>query len=523
MAVSKPKESVGQTVARAKAMLAQTKDQGKTAFKGSSYEKDYQAGKYNVITSDKIQPNEQITLPTPAPVQGMADITDMANANLAATGGATYDTKTKQIVSAPPDQTNQFQSLVQSYLGSNAQAFADMPSAESRVKEQQRMLRPKENIVNSLQGQVNTITANRDAAMLSLEGQGRGQTEGFVGGEQARISREAAIRALPVQAQLAAAQDDLESARSYASQLFQAQSQDALARYNYQKDVNGTIFNYLNEEQKRTLASKEREEDRAFSVEQSNRNNLKQLSMQALEWGQGALAGEIMKLDPSSPTFDADYGDVTSRMRKPVEVRTGTVTGMGTGGLSDITAAIVADPSLFDNITPTLKGTVITELHAQGYDTSNLGTKSLSDGAIKQIADTQKALDDLAGLKTMIQGNTEQLGPIKGLQALNPWSPARKLQADVDRVRQTVGKALEGGVLRKEDEEKYKKILSTLTDTPDTAVYKIDALVSSIQRDIETFKSLQQSSGRSLDVKAPLQTGGTKPIDLNSLRTKYGY
>ena len=46
------------------------------------------------------------------------------------------------------------------------------------------------------------------------------------------------------------------------------------------------------------------------------------------------------------------------------------------------------------------------------------------------------------------------------------------LQADVDRARQTVGKALGGGVLRKEDEDKYKKILATLNDTPETAVYK---------------------------------------------------
>jgi hypothetical protein len=45
------------------------------------------------------------------------------------------------------------------------------------------------------------------------------------------------------------------------------------------------------------------------------------------------------------------------------------------------------------------------------------------------------------------------------MQTVNPWSGSRKVQAEIDRVRQLVGKALEGGVLRKEDEEKYKKIL----------------------------------------------------------------
>lgn len=193
-----------------------------------------------------------------------------------------------------------------------------------------------------------------------------------------------------------------------------------------------------------------------------------------------------------------------------------------TDELSNTTKAIINNPSLFDDLTPTEKGKVITELQVGGYDTSNLGLKGLSDTAIQNVAQTQKALDDLGFLKEKIQGNIDKLGPITGLAALNPWSASRKLQADVDRVRQTVGKALEGGVLRKEDEEKYKKILATLTDTPDTASYKIDALIGSLTRDIENYKSLQQSAGRSLDVGANLKKTGeiTKPEDL---RKKYNY
>lgn len=276
------------------------------------------AGK--VITAEALKPVEKINLPTPAPTDGLFGVTDGINASLAGMGGATYDTTSKQIVppvSANP-QEDKFQSLVQQYMGANSQAFNEMPSSTDRLKEQQKMLRPKENLVNSLQSQVNTIVANRDAEMLGLEGQGRGISESIIGGQQAQISREAAIRALPVQAQLAAAQDDLESARSYASQLFQAQSQDALAKYNYQKDLNASIFNFLNEKEKRTLAANEKANDRAFSVEQSNRDTLKTLSLQALEYGQGALAAEAMKLNPASPTFDQDYGDVMSRLRKPV-------------------------------------------------------------------------------------------------------------------------------------------------------------------------------------------------------------
>jgi len=177
--------------------------------------------------------------------------------------------------------------------------------------------------------------------------------------------------------------------------------------------------------------------------------------------------------------------------------------------ISSTTQAIIDNPSLFNDLTPTNRGKVISELQSNGYDTSNLGLKGLSDTAIKEISQTQKALEDLIVLKNTINDNLEFIGPISGWQKLNPWSKARQVQADVDRVKQTVGKALEGGVLRKEDEEKYKKILAQLTDTPDTAIYKIDQIITSLQKDVANYKSLQQSGGRSVDVGGSLTKKST--------------
>lgn len=178
------------------------------------------------------------------------------------------------------------------------------------------------------------------------------------------------------------------------------------------------------------------------------------------------------------------------------------------GTVSPLTQSVIENPSLFDDLTPTVRGKVISELSALGYDTSNLGTKPLSDVAIKNISDTQKAISDLDGLTPSIEANLEFIGPISGFAALNPWSKARQLQADLDRVRQTVGKALEGGVLRKEDEEKYKKILPVMNDTIDTVRYKLAQLKTTISEDIERYQSLQLSGGRSLDVGASLQKKG---------------
>lgn len=150
---------------------------------------------------------------------------------------------------------------------------------------------------------------------------------------------------------------------------------------------------------------------------------------------------------------------------------------------------------------------------------SELGTgvnKQMSDTAITEISQTKAALSSLDDLQSKITENQNDLGPITGLEAYNPWSEKRKIQADIDRVRQVVGKALEGGVLRKEDEEKYKKILATITDTPETALYKIEALKSDIQRKIDEYISLQAGAGR---YTGGIQTGA----DAENLRTKYNY
>lgn len=139
---------------------------------------------------------------------------------------------------------------------------------------------------------------------------------------------------------------------------------------------------------------------------------------------------------------------------------------------------------------------------------------ALSESAIKEIAETQNAIDGLIDLRSKIQDNLQYIGPISGLQSLNPFSKARQVQADVDRIRQTVGKALEGGVLRKEDEEKYKKILATLTDTPETALYKIDQLIDDIQTNYNRFLEAQSGAGRYTGGFEESQTTNNDPLNI---------
>lgn len=154
---------------------------------------------------------------------------------------------------------------------------------------------------------------------------------------------------------------------------------------------------------------------------------------------------------------------------------------------------VMANPAAYDDLTPTVKADIMGDLAARGF--AGFG-KQLPQGAVDKIAQSKSAILSLRDLRQVLQENEQYIGPIAGLQALNPYSDARKAQAKIDLVKQRVGKALEGGVLRKEDEEKYKIILATLRDEPTTAIYKVDNIIAELERDLTTFIDEQRASGR---------------------------
>lgn len=120
----------------------------------------------------------------------------------------------------------------------------------------------------------------------------------------------------------------------------------------------------------------------------------------------------------------------------------------------------------------------------------------LTDSAIKSVNDLQAGLRDIQSLSSNI-ASTDIVGPIKGHLAKIPYATeARTMQAEIDRVRQTVGKAIEGGVLRKEDEDKYKKILPVITDTKEVAISKLQTLEVMLDQDLQNYVSLQRSYGK---------------------------
>lgn len=110
--------------------------------------------------------------------------------------------------------------------------------------------------------------------------------------------------------------------------------------------------------------------------------------------------------------------------------------------------------------------------------------RQASGGEIVAITDIDASLTDLQTLREVVtQSGATGIGPLLGAalpnfvtEATGIGLEAKQRQAVIDRVKQVIGKALEGGVLRKEDEEKYKLILPTIGDPPAVVITKLDGL-----------------------------------------------
>ena len=257
-------KGLGIDTSRSDAMVAQTRAQGSRAFKGSSFDSG-QRDTSPVITGESLAPNTPITLPQ----KQVTTVPDFTANNVGFTGGTTglSSVGNQLVVNPETDTGDQRGDIFQQFLDRNQDAFEDRTTGADiqRKLERDTDIKNLRQIESNLSGQLNTITANRDAAILSLEGQGRGQTAGFIGGEQARINREAAIKALPIQAQLANAQGNVALAQDHINTWGKILMDDANNEYKHQLETNERIFTYLTDAEKRRLDAIEKQDDRAYA------------------------------------------------------------------------------------------------------------------------------------------------------------------------------------------------------------------------------------------------------------------
>jgi hypothetical protein len=100
----------------------------------------------------------------------------------------------------------------------------------------------------------------------------------------------------------------------------------------------------------------------------------------------------------------------------------------------------------------------------------------------------------LTDIADTIQLNADQFGPIAGRVAqANPYdTQAQTINAQTRAASQAFGRFMEGGVLRKEDEEKYRKMFPNLSDTPEVAKNKLAVVQRLLQQrqnsDLQAFR-----------------------------------
>jgi hypothetical protein len=118
------------------------------------------------------------------------------------------------------------------------------------------------------------------------------------------------------------------------------------------------------------------------------------------------------------------------------------------------------------------------------------GGRPVSSPDANRLADFDTSLNDLGELERTLS-SSKATGTSAAAGAMLPnaiteltgiGSDAKQKQAVIDRVKQVIGKTLEGGVLRAEDERKYAAILPTIGDPPAVAKAKLDGLRAAIEQ-----------------------------------------
>lgn len=101
--------------------------------------------------------------------------------------------------------------------------------------------------------------------------------------------------------------------------------------------------------------------------------------------------------------------------------------------------------------------------------------KQISPGEIRRVEEGNVLPQMLQDVQGTIEANKDIFGPVMGtIASLNPYdTKAQSVDAQMRASSQAFGRFMEGGVLRKEDEEKYRKMFPQLGDTPEVAKNKL--------------------------------------------------
>lgn len=131
------------------------------------------------------------------------------------------------------------------------------------------------------------------------------------------------------------------------------------------------------------------------------------------------------------------------------------------------------------------------------------GGKPPLAGEVTKMTELQQGMSGIGDLRKAIsgQGNTGLVSRfaawVPGVTQITGWgADAKSRNATIKLVKQIIGKGLEGGVLRKEDEAKYADILPTIGDATEVAIAKVNKLEQRLMDNYEIQVDMLERAGR---------------------------
>ena len=239
---------------------------------------DYIKANPAVPVNDVMQPATPIAIPQPPKTDNYQTTIESNNQAL----GLNPDGTPKTTATAP---TSTYEGLLSQF------GLTPPPAPESAgdayLKAQKSFdIKRKEQAVNDYSAQLNAITAKSQADQLATTGQGRGITESIIGGQQAQIAKEAAIQALPVQAQLAAAQGNLATAKENLDTYYKIVSQDIQNQYSYKMKLYDTAVSIANTQQQNAIEDRRQQAQFKQQRDMENLNYQHQVNLKSIGLGQ---------------------------------------------------------------------------------------------------------------------------------------------------------------------------------------------------------------------------------------------
>lgn len=212
----------------------------------------------------------------------------------------------------------------QDYLDS-LQKPASQEDAYLRAQKESGIQAARQQMQNT-QNEINGVTTQMNVDLLKLRdlGSREGVTEAVYGGQQAQVSREATIKLLPLQAQLAANQGNLQMAEQNLDTLFNIYSKDAQNSVDFFNKNKEAAYKFGTDEEKIKMDAISKQKQLLADRVKSDGEDQKAIAIELLKAGSNSGYRAILAIQPppntNSPTYAQDYAnyqrDITNTIAK---------------------------------------------------------------------------------------------------------------------------------------------------------------------------------------------------------------